>query len=122
MAIRFTAEGGFREVPDRPKPKYFSYPIINGPSKTELFNAVKFYPDRKVAFRISQGSPNQLPFELPFSCLCEIFVSGIRVLLVPTESGGKITIDKINNHWLGEGFFETPQGFVGVNFGYNIKE
>ena len=123
MAIVFDGEGGFREIPDpvKPKKKYFSYPI-SGPSRTELFNALKLYPKRKVTFDISIPSIQDCPFELLPPICCEIFVSGIRVLLSPMNPGDKVTIDRIEDYWSGEGFVKTKNGFRIISFSYDTKK
>src|SRR3989344_4295065 len=91
MAFRFTAEGGFYEVPDPPKIKRFMYRIVRGPSKkTDLFDAVKNYPAKKIIFDIAQTTTPESPLALVFTSPCEVFVSGIRVLLAPMEAGDPI--------------------------------
>jgi len=124
MTIQFTAEGGFREVPDPPKPKRFVYRILNGPSESELFSAIRNYPQKKVIFDIYSQSNDDPIFKLIPSVICEVFVSEIRVLLEPVDTGEKITIERIKNCWLGQGFVKNQDEFVYITFFYkcNAKE
>ena len=122
MAIIFTAEGGFLEVPDPPKPpkvEWFQYLFHGGPSTAELFKALKFYPERKIKIEIQSREPL---FHILSSTFCEVSVYGIRVLLAPMDPGGEVTVDRIEDHLIVDGFAQTSQGFQFVQLLYHTKE
>ena len=123
MAIVFDSEGGFREVPDPPKPsfKHYSY-HIHGPSLAELFKGLKLYPAKKVRFDISPSSIHGHQYELISAACCEVLIYELGILLVPMKPGDRVTIDRIENVWNGHGFVETVWGFMAVSFYYNTKK
>lgn len=103
------------------------YHISLGPSKSELFSALKYYPKKKVMFEIALsqtcdynllGEKTDLPY---FSVTFEMFIRSIEAILIPCCTQ-PLTIDMMKDTWLVEGFLENENKlFYQLKLMYNTK-
>lgn len=104
-----------------------SYYISDGPSKTELFAALKRYPKKKVTFEIAMSRTHDTDFwgkrtPLPyFSCMFEMFIRSIEAILMP-DLRENFGIDMMKDTWLIEGFIQNESGlFYQLKLMYNTR-
>ena len=109
-----------------------SYHISVGPSKAEIFSAIRCYPKKAVDFELAFGQTYDCNFlgertDLAYLAdVLNIYIYEIRALLVPLDHNeivdNKSKIAMIKDWWIIRGFVEIKEKFQIVSIVYNTKD